>query len=272
LGSHFTCIAPDTPGFGQSDPLPGEPEIGEFADAILEFLDAMGIPKVAAYGFHSGGIILVSAVRRAPARFTALAVGGYAVWTEEERHLFGAHYLPPFRPTAYGEHLTWLWNRILEQTWFFPWFDVRPEARLPIAHADPVKVDAVVREMLDSGDAYRAGYGAVLRAPRDLPGPGEATAPVLITACDGDPLQAHLSRLGELPTGWVAQAVRTSGEQQALSLDHLRRNPRTRSSGAPEFRARGFHPHRNQLLRRRPPLARHAGIEAPPGAWPGARP
>ena len=66
------------------------------------------------------------------------------------------------------------------------------------------RVDAVVRELLDAGDAYRAGYGAVLRAPRDIPPADAATPPVLITAYDGDPLQAHIDRLGAMPAGWRA--------------------------------------------------------------------
>ena len=40
---HFTCIAPDTPGFGQSDPLPGDPDINDFAAAAHALLDALGI-------------------------------------------------------------------------------------------------------------------------------------------------------------------------------------------------------------------------------------
>ncbi|WP_298675223.1 alpha/beta fold hydrolase [uncultured Sphingomonas sp.] len=231
-GAHFTCIAPDTPGFGQSDPLAGAPDIGDFAEAIIAFLDAAGLGKVAAYGFHSGGIILVSALRRHPERFAALAVGGYAVWTEAEQALFDQAYLPPFRPSAYGEHLAWLWNRLLEQSWFFPWFDVRPPARLPLAHADPVRVDAAARELLDSGDAYRAGYGAVLRAPRDIPDADAQTPPVLITAYDGDPLQAHLARLGALPARWEARAVATMGDHRAASLAFLRGHP-ARASAAP---------------------------------------
>jgi pimeloyl-ACP methyl ester carboxylesterase len=237
---HFTCIAPDTPGFGQSDPLAGEPEIGDFADSLIAFIDALGLERVGAYGFHSGGIILVSALRRYPERFAALAIGGYAIWTEEERRIFGEHYLPPFQPSPYGEHLTWLWNRILEQSWFFPWFDVRQETRLGGAHADPARVDAMIRDMLDSGDAYRAGYGAVLRAPRDLPDARERTCPVLITAYDGDPLQTHLARLGELPAAWRAEAVRTPAEQQALSFEHLMRDPAPVVDELPECSAAGF--------------------------------
>lgn len=230
---HFTCIAPDTPGFGQSDPLPGEPDISDFSVALMEFLDAVGLQKTAAYGFHSGGIILVGALKRHPERFTTLATGGYAVWTAQEMAIFDRDYLPPFRPSAYGEHLTWLWNRIIEQTWFFPWFDIRNEARLSIAHDDLAKTDATVRDMLDSGDAYRAGYGAVLRAPRDIPPADAVTPPVLIAAYNGDPLQAHIARLGTMPGNWRAEAVATPADLEELALQHLLAAP---AAPSPELR------------------------------------
>ncbi|OYY72794.1 alpha/beta hydrolase [Sphingomonas sp. 28-63-12] len=224
-GTQFTCIAPDTPGFGQSDPLSGDdPSIEDFADAIVALIDALGIGPVAAYGFHSGGIILVTALKRHPEKFRALAIGGYAIWTPQEVALFGEHYLPPFLPSSYGEHLTWLWNRMLEQSWFFPWFDVRPETWLSGAHADVARVDAAVREMLNSGAAYRAGYGAVLRAPRDIPPVDAVTPPVLITAYDGDPLQAHIDRLGAMPKGWAAAKVACPAEHHAASLAFLKQH------------------------------------------------
>jgi hypothetical protein len=216
--SHFTCIAPDTPGFGQSQALPGEPDIGAFAEALLATMSALGLRQCAAYGFHSGAVILMEALRRDPRRFSRTAMGGYAVWTREEMALFGERYLPPFRPSAYGEHLAWLWNRMLEQSWFFPWFAVDASARMSVAHDDPVRVHAGVMDMLDSGDAYRAGYGAVLRAERAIPPEGP---PTLITAYDGDPLQAHLKRLGGLPEGWEARPVRTRGDHEEASLTWL---------------------------------------------------
>lgn len=237
---HFTCIAPDTPGFGQSDPLPGNPDIEEFAQALTDLLDALGIQKTAAYGFHSGGIILIGAVKRHPERFTRLATGGYAVWTPEEMKIFDQAYLPAFQPSAYGEHLTWLWNRIIEQTWFFPWFDVRDAARISVAHDDAVKTDAVIRDMLDSGDAYRAGYGAVLRAPRDIPPIDAVTVPVLIAAYNGDPLQAHIARLGAMPPSWRAEAVATPADLEALCLKHLLQAERIESPALGESSEGGF--------------------------------
>ena len=241
-GAHFTCIAPDSPGFGLSDPLPAGPSIDDFADANIALLDALGLDRVHAYGFHSGGIILVTAIKRHPTRFRALAVGGYAVWTAEEMRIFGERYLPPFLPSAYGEHLVWLWNRILEQTWVFPWFDVRDAARLPFPTSDPAKVHPVVMEMLDSGDAYRAGYGAVLKAPRDIPPIDSVTAPVLISAFHGDPLQAHIDRLGPMPQGWRAEKVATPEAHYALSLAFLRETPASSVAALPEARDAGFTP------------------------------
>ncbi|MFM7404575.1 MAG: alpha/beta fold hydrolase [Erythrobacter sp.] len=219
---HFTCIAPDTPGFGQSDPLPGTPEIADFADALCETMDALGLGRCAAYGFHSGGIILVTALKRQPQRFRALAVGGYAIWSAEEMRIFGERYLPEFHPSPYGEHLAWLWNRMLEQSWVFPWFDTREEARLSVAHADVPRVAQAVMEMLEAGSAYRAGYGAALRAPHDIPPVEAEVPPCLITAYDGDPLQAHIDRLGPMPAGWEAKKVATPAEHQDASLAFLR--------------------------------------------------
>ncbi len=218
---HFTCIAPDTPGFGQSDALPSGPDINDYADALRDFLGALGVQSCAAYGFHSGGIILVTAVKRHPQLFSTLAIGGYAIWTQAERDLFGSRYLPEWHPSDYGEHLTWLWNRILEQSWFFPWFDIRDEARLSVAHADLSKVNQAVSEMLDAGNNYRAGYGAVLSAPRDIPASDAPVPPCLITAYDGDPLQSHIDRLGEMPANWQAHRVTTPQDHHDTSLAFL---------------------------------------------------
>jgi pimeloyl-ACP methyl ester carboxylesterase len=221
-GQHFTCIAPDTPGFGQSDPLGlPTPEIADYADALAALVSALGLAPVAAYGFHSGGIILVTALKRHPALFRALAIGGYAIWTEAEMRLFSDRYLPPLVPTPYGEHLAWLWSRMLEQSWFFPWFDQRAKARLSVAHADVPRVHAAVMEMLDAGDAYRLGYGAVLRALRDIPPPATKGPPVRITAYRSDPLCAHIDRLGAMPANWDAFVVETPADHQAASLQFL---------------------------------------------------
>lgn len=238
---NFTCIAPDTPGFGQSDRLARpEPGINDYADALVEFVDAMGMAGTLAYGFHSGGIILVTALRRNPDRFRALAIGGYAIWTPQEVSLFGRNYLPHFLPSAYGEHLTWLWHRMLEQTWFFPWFDTRNETRMSVAHDDPVRVHGGIVDMLDAGNAYRDGYGAVIHAPRDIPPEDAVVPPCLITAYNGDPLQDHIDRLGGLPANWAARKVLTPADHHAASAEFLLNHDGIRLAELPETTDAGF--------------------------------
>lgn len=220
----FTLFAPDTPGFGSSDPLPMDrPEVEDYADAAVAFIDALGLEKPGAYGFHSGAITLITAVKRHPERFGALAAVGYAVWMEAEKAAFAENYTPPFVAQPYGEHLTWLWSRILEQTWFFPWYRAHPDVRLTRPTDDPAEVHPIVMEMLQAGDNYRRGYGAVLRANRDVPKDGRSP-PVLITAYDGDPLQGHIARLGELPSNWQAYPLSTAEEVEAACRDHLEKH------------------------------------------------
>ena len=240
-GKHFTCIAPDTPGFGQSDPLPMiDPNINDFADAICVFMQTMDMTGAAAYGFHSGGIILVAAAKRQPDCFGAIAIGAYAVWTPEEIAIFSTNYLPEFLPTNYGEHLTWLWSRMMEQTWFFPWFDVRNEARMSVAHDDAMKVHEGILDMLNAGNAYRDGYGAVLRAPRDIPKLSAKSPPCLITAYNGDPLQAHIDLLGEMPANWSARKVATRQDHIMASLEFLLDHKGETSDTYPQDNNAGF--------------------------------
>ncbi len=221
-GKHFTCIAPDTPCFGQSDALPEDSEINDFGDAYVAIVRALGVEGCAAYGFHSGGIILMNVVKRYPELLGAVAIGGYAVWTPEERALFDGDYLPPYTEKPFGDHLIWLWNRVLEETWQFPWFDVSNGMKLTMANDDPVRVQTSLAMLLDAGPAYRTGYGAVLRAPREVPPADAVMPPVLISAFDADPLQAHIDRLPALPGNWRAEKVATPEEQNTLNLAWLR--------------------------------------------------
>ena len=214
----FTCLAPDSPGFGESAPLPmAAPDVNDYADAVFAFMDAMGLDKAGAYGFHSGAITLITAAKRAPGRFTAVAANGYAVWTDAERADFGANYTPPFVPLPYGEHLAWLWHRLREQSWFFPWYAADDAHRMSVAHDNAEANHAMAMDVLAAGSSYAQGYAAMLQAPRDLPEPGAPTPPVFICGRNGDPLQSHIDRLGTLPIGWAAQKLATEEDTEDAS-------------------------------------------------------
>jgi len=240
-GSSFTCIAPDSPGYGQSEPLAiNSPDINDFGDGLIEFLDVLGVKEVGVYGFHSGGAIAMNAHVRNPGRFTALACGGYPIWTDAEMALYASGYLPSFKPTGYGEHLTWVWSRILEQSWFFPWFKTDLTTRMRNAHDDVARVHAQVMELLDAGDNYQHGYRAVLSARSDIPAATQIHNPVLIATYQGDPLLTHLDRLPEMPAGWITGSAENPAALEDLFGDFLRKHPAASQESFNADTDRGF--------------------------------
>jgi len=54
LEPHFRCIAPDLPGFGQSDLLAGKVTMEALGAAMAEFLGALGVGKAHVFGYHTG--------------------------------------------------------------------------------------------------------------------------------------------------------------------------------------------------------------------------
>lgn len=70
----LTAIAFDTPGFGDSAPLDGEPTIERWAAAIDAGIDALGLQRPAVVGHHTGGVIAVELCARRPGRVRAVVL------------------------------------------------------------------------------------------------------------------------------------------------------------------------------------------------------
>ena len=100
---HFTVIAPDTAGYGQSDALgPAEVSVGDFADALLEFTDAIGLRRFGIYGYHTGATIGLWLASAHPERVTAVAANGLV-----QPHRRGTPRHPRELPAAAGADLGW---------------------------------------------------------------------------------------------------------------------------------------------------------------------
>ena len=199
--SRFTCIAPDTPGYGMSDPFGvSEVQMEDIAEAVKEFLDALGIERIAVYGFHTGAMIAAAFAERYPQRCLCAVSNGYVVLTEEERADYVANYLPAFEPSWDGSHLTWLWARMREQTIFFPWYRKTLASRLDIDVPSPERLMVGLVDFLRAGDNYRVGYRAAFTFRSDA-ALTRVRVPMLVTASDGDPLAGQMARIrGQSPS------------------------------------------------------------------------
>lgn len=223
--SQFTIIAPDSPGFGLSDPLGiAHAPMETFAAAALELADALGLRRFGVFGFHTGASMAVALARTAPERVTACAANGLVSLTAAEREDILAHYLPPLEILPDGSHLAALWNRMRDQSVFFPWYRRTPEARMDLDPACTEAVQDSLVELLRAGDHYRVGYRAAFTFDPE-PALVGMTVPTLVTAAAPDPLVAHLARL---PADAAAVQVRTSADGQganAACLAQLQRHP-----------------------------------------------
>jgi pimeloyl-ACP methyl ester carboxylesterase len=70
----YRAIAFDTPGFGESAPVAGEPSIEAWAEVIRRALDGLGVERFALVGHHTGGVIAVELAARRPERVLALVL------------------------------------------------------------------------------------------------------------------------------------------------------------------------------------------------------
>ena len=222
---YFTIVAPDSPGYGLSDPLGvDEAELADFGDATIEFMTAIGAGRFAIYGFHTGGMIGIAIAHGHPDRVTGFACNGIAVPNDAELDEILRVYLPRFEPRWDGGHLVWLWVKTREQAIFFPWHDRSLAARMDFPMPLPEHQQNSVREFLRAGDHYHMGYRAafVFHAERIVP---QLTVPGLITATNSDPLQAHLSRLTDSPDCVQIINSETPAEAWQRCLDQFRAHP-----------------------------------------------
>ena len=236
-GRNFTLIAPDSPGYGWSQPLQraGQPaataSIDDFATATLEFADALRLGRFGIYGFHTGASIGVALADACPARVAAVAANGLVVLTADERAAMLRDYLPPVVPRWDGGHLAWLWGRMREQTIFFPWYDRRAATRMEFEVPPPDRLQQGLNEFLAAGAHYHVAYAAAFSeaAEQRLPA---LRVPLLITAAARDPLAGHLERIGarSVSVRIVPCADGDAARDQAFA--HLAKHPGDSSRAA----------------------------------------
>jgi pimeloyl-ACP methyl ester carboxylesterase len=161
LGEHFTVIALDTPGCGNSTPLPQDvPGIKDFADALADTLGALGIERCALYGFHAGANIALQFAVDHPGRAPLAILDGLALPAAPATPENLERYLQAFEPTADGAYLVRQWSRILDFHRYSPWFAPAAATRMRLPLPDDASLHACATDLLMAGphwvDACRA--------------------------------------------------------------------------------------------------------------------
>jgi len=116
LGAKFRCFAPDTLGFGMSDPLPAKATMEDLARCMVHFLDDRKIARAHVLGFHTGNKIAAAMAANAPDRIgRAVLIGMTHSLVVSRRQRDAAimaivkKYMASHRESADGSHLLRAW-------------------------------------------------------------------------------------------------------------------------------------------------------------------
>ncbi|MFH9331089.1 Ohr family peroxiredoxin [Streptomyces althioticus] len=153
LGAHgLNVVAIDIPGFGMSDATPEQWSIPDYAGALWEIVDALGLQKVHLLGQHTGAIISAEATRQKRDRVLSLIFQGIPLYSDEERVKKAEGYAPGYTPAIDGSHLKVIWDRV---RWLYPTISAESASRQ-------------VAEYLSVGPDYGVAYRAVFAHKPDI--------------------------------------------------------------------------------------------------------
>ncbi len=111
LSRRRRVVAVDMPGYGCSDPVPGQPTIADYAGVMLEVLDALRIGRAVVVGHHTGAVIAVELAAAAPERVERVVLSG-PVYMDAAGRAELAQFFRQWRVAADGSHLLDKWNKM----------------------------------------------------------------------------------------------------------------------------------------------------------------
>lgn len=162
------AIALDTPGYGQSDPLPAPPQsLTDYARAFLAGIDSMGgidTTRFALYGTATGAQLALALARLAPERVSRLVLDNCALFTDAQVADWEPRYFPDLSPRADGSHMAKVWEVARRQFVSFPWFSEAPEHRLDRPPAPLAVVQSMANHFLIATPGYDAAYRLAFHA------------------------------------------------------------------------------------------------------------
>lgn len=211
LAPHFRAIAIDAPGFGNSYCLPGRIDMGWFAEALAQFLDALRLESAHVFGLHTGNKIAAAFAAGWPDRIGRFVFAGQThsiiiEGPEREREIraFCDRFFPHYGDSPDGTHHLRDWvaaHSVIEGHWW-------PQHLLNGASVTAEEVAAAETRVLDHMQGWRSivpTYEAILSF--DLPAALRAVqAPTLVLELLASN-EAHLTRQAERISALMPHAV-----------------------------------------------------------------
>ncbi|QHJ13854.1 Haloalkane dehalogenase [Paraglaciecola mesophila] len=180
LSDSFKVIALDTPGYGQSDPLPQfkgaqlptdrdekpDSSLTPYVQALNEFINALGLKQPLLYGSATGAQIAIEYAKAHPSSIKGMVLENAAWFKDDEREAILAEYFPDISPQKDGSHLALVWKMSSQLFHYFPWFDTSESARVGSADMPAQVIQDTLMGYLTAGENYHLAYRAAFMNER----------------------------------------------------------------------------------------------------------
>ena len=146
LANEYLVLAPDYPGYGESERPPAEPHvtIEDYAEAVWHVVDALGSRPVVFVGYHTGSMVAVEATHQRPDDVRGVINLSAPIFSDAELAHFN-EYFSPIPLDREGNRFKIMWDRVIEYS--------GPEMTLEMAAES-------FAENLRGGEAYEWGHRA----------------------------------------------------------------------------------------------------------------
>lgn len=182
----FHVLAPDTPGYGDSSRHPERPSMDDYVDALVRWMDGIGLERAPFVGHHTGSALGAALAARHPQRVSHLALSMPPFFTGEESDRYKAIQAGA-QLQEDGSNLLTVW---------------KSQAR---SNNERLSLELVYWDAVESLRAFPYGVWAIKAlAEADLGAhlrAAYATTPLVILHNPVDPLIRHWDRIAEALPG-----------------------------------------------------------------------
>ena len=186
-------IAPDTPGYGNSDSvLENETDLSPYVNWLNDFFNALSLDKPVLYGSATGAQIAIEYARAHPNRIAGVVLDNAAHFEPAEREDIMSEYFPKLHPEEDGTHLKKVWEMASAMSQWFPWYKQDEKHRIGPS-LDAPATNAIAIEYLLAGSSYDRAYRAAFEN-EDARRVQDITCLVKVIRWEGSMLKAFSDR------------------------------------------------------------------------------
>ena len=105
LEQHFACYTLDLPGHDHSDIPPVKYSMDDYADAVADVMDAIGLEKANVIGCHTGAMVALILGARYPKLVGKLVLDGLPYWNKEQGQIIWERWFSPMYTDTISYHV-----------------------------------------------------------------------------------------------------------------------------------------------------------------------